>query len=89
MYESFLVAKARNEEKLSLDRFLNFANEYSKAFKVDFPVHPLVLIRLVYPHFGYLASFKQKLTIEEIFDFWNEMITASLVRYEGYSLHSS
>ena len=83
------MAKARNEEKLHLDRFTNFAHEYVNGFKLDLPVHPLVLIRLVYPYFGYLKLFKQKLTIEEIFDFWHEMIAASLIRYEGYALHSS
>jgi len=67
-----LTAKERNEERLALNRFVKFGYEYSQAFKVDIPLNPVVIMKMVHPHFGYLNRLPNhshfKYTYEQLFD---------------------
>ena len=72
IYESLIITKERNEERLALNRWINFFNEYSRGFKFDIQLNPLVMMRLTYPHWGYFNLFPSvpayRLTIEEVFN---------------------
>lgn len=50
------TAKERNEERLSLNRFIKFGYEYSQGFKMDIPLNPIIIMKMVHPHFGYLNN---------------------------------
>jgi len=66
-----LTAKERKEERLALCRFIKFGYEYSQAFKVDLPLNPVVIMKMVHPHFGYLNRIPNlpefKFTYQQIF----------------------
>lgn len=76
-----------------MNRFVKFGYEYSQVYKVDFPLDPIVMMRLVHPHFGYLNNFplttQYKYTYEQIFKLIQECTAASLIRQKGHTLHSS
>lgn len=62
----------------------------SCGFKFDIPLHPLVIMRMVYPYYGYLNNFKdQRLTFDEYIKFLEEMVAVSQLFYEGSTLHGS
>ena len=81
VYESMLTAKERNEERLALSRFVKFGYEYSQAFRVDIPLNPVVLMKIVHPHFGYLNNIPNesqfKYTYQQIFVLLSELMAAS------------
>jgi hypothetical protein len=93
VYEALLTAKERKEERLALCRFIKFGYEYSQAFKVDIPLNPIVIMRMVHPYFGYLNQIpndeKFKYTHEQIFHLIEQFNVASKVRDSGCTLHSS
>ena len=93
VYEAMLTAKERNEERLSLNRFIKFGYEYAQAFKVDIPLNPIVMMKMVHPHFGYLNNLPNlshfKYTYEQLFGLIEEFVVASEIREKGYTLHSS
>ena len=72
---------------------MKFGYEFSQAYKVDFPLDPIVMMRLVHPHFGYLNNFPTvghyKFTYEQVFKLIQECTAASLIRQKGHTLHSS
>lgn len=46
--------------------------EYTRGFKFDIQLHPLVLMRLVHPHFGYLNNCDTvKLPIDDLVKYLN------------------
>lgn len=48
------------------------------------------MLRMVYPHYGYLINFKdQRLTFDDYVKFLEEMIAVSQLFYEGSNLHGS
>ena len=57
IYEAMMASKERNEQRLALNRFVKFGHDFSAGFQVDFPIHPIVIMKLVHPHFGYLNLF--------------------------------
>ena len=71
---------------------MKFGYEFSQAYKVDFPLDPIVMMRLVHPHFGYLNNFPTvghyKFTYEQVFKLIQECTAASLIRQKGHTLHS-
>lgn len=87
-----LTAKERNEQRLSLCRFIKFGYEYSQAFKMDIPLNPIVVMKMVHPHFGYLNNIPNlnqfKYSHEELFEFIEQFVAASELREKGYTLHS-
>jgi hypothetical protein len=93
IFEAMLTAKERNEERLALSRFIKFGYEYSQAFKVDLPLNPVVIMKLVHPHFGYLNNIpnvnEYKYTHEQIFALVEEFNAVSVIRDSGNILHSS
>ena len=92
VYEAMLTAKERNEERLALNRFVKFGYEYSQAFKMDIPLNPVVLMKIVHPNFGYLNNIpnesQYKYTYQQIFVLLSELMAASEIREQGYTLHS-
>ena len=55
-----------------MSRVNRFLYEFSKVFKVDLQIHPLVLIRLIHPHYGYLNNCENvKLPIDELVKYLN------------------
>ena len=88
-----MTAKERNEQRLALNRLIKFGYEYSQAFKVDLPLNPVVIMKLVHPHFGYLNNFpninEYKFTHDQLFTLIEEFNAVSLIRDKGYILHSS
>ena len=60
---------------------MKFGYEYSQAFKVDLPLNPVVMMKMVHPHFGYLSNIPNlshfKYTHEQIFVLISEFIAAS------------
>ena len=76
-----------------MNRFIKFGYEYSQAFKVDIPLNPVIIMKLVHPHFGYLNNLpnlpQYKYTHEELFTLIEQFNAASLIRDKGYTLHSS
>ena len=93
VYEAMVAAKERNEQRLALNRFVKFGRDFSAGFHVDFPLNPVIIMRLVHPHFGYLNLFpneaRYKLTHDELFTFIEQLLAASLIRDQGHTLHSS
>jgi len=90
VYESFLVAKERNQEQMQLGRTVKLFYQISLGYKFDIAIHPLVMLRMVYPHYGYLINFKeQRLTFDDYVKFLEEMIAVSQLFYEGSTLHGS
>ena len=59
---------------------------------MDIPLNPVVIMRMVHPHFGYLNNIPNlshfKYTHDELFDLISEFIVASEIRQQGYTLHS-
>lgn len=75
---------------MQLSRTVKLCYQISKGFKFDIALHPLVLMRLVYPHLGYLINFKdQRLPFDEYVRFLEEMIAVSKFFYQGNTLHGS
>lgn len=76
-----------------MSRFIKFGYEYSQAYKVDLPLNPVVIMKLVHPHFGYLNNIpninEYKYTYEQIFTLIEECNAVSLIRDKGFTLHSS
>jgi hypothetical protein len=93
IFEAMLTAKERNEERLALSRFIKFGYEYSQAFKVDLPLNPVVIMKLVHPHFGYLNLIPNvndyKYTHDQLFALIEDFQAVSLIREQGNTLHSS
>jgi hypothetical protein len=60
---------------------------------VDIPLHPVVMMRMVHPHFGYLNLIPHephfKYTHQQLFTLLEEFTVASRIRDQGYTLHSS
>lgn len=62
----------------------------STGFKFDIAIHPLVMMRLVYPYYGYLNNYtQQRLTFDNYVKFLEETIAVSQLFYEGSTLHGS
>ena len=93
VYEAMLTAKERNQQRLALHRLIKFGYEYSQAYKVDIPLNPVVMMKMVHPHFGYFNNFPQlphlKYTHSQLFELLEQFVVASHIREEGYTLHSS
>lgn len=43
---------------MQLAKTVRLFYELSRGFKFDIAIHPLVLMRMVYPYYGYLNNFK-------------------------------
>ena len=78
---------------MALNRFYKFGYEYSQGFKLDLALDPVVIMRLVHPHFGYLNRFPNsphlKYTHPQLCQFLQELIAISKIRASGHTLHSS
>lgn len=50
---------------MQLAKTVKLFSQISKGFKFDLRIHPLVLMRMVYPHLGYLNNYTdQRLTFD-------------------------
>lgn len=62
----------------------------AKGFKFDIGLHPLVMFRMVYPHFGYLNNYSHiRMPFEQYVRYLEEMVAISRVWSEGSTLHGS
>lgn len=90
VYESYLLAKERNHEMMLMSKTVKLFHHLSHGFTFDVRIHPLVMMRMVYPHFGYLNNFVDKrLSFEDYVKFLEELVAVSLVWDEGSTLHGS
>lgn len=75
---------------MQLNKTAKLFHHLSLAFKFDVALHPQVLIRMVYPYYGYLNSYKdQRLGFEDYIKFLEEMIAVSKLFEQGSTLHGS
>lgn len=75
---------------MQLAKTVRLFYELSKGFRFDVPLHPLVIMRMVYPYYGYLNNYtQQRLTFDDYLKFLEEMIAVSQLIYEGSTLHAS
>ena len=55
---------------MQLSKTVRLFYHISLAFRFDLALHPLVMMRMVYPHIGYLNNFNdQRLTFDEYIKF--------------------
>lgn len=75
---------------MQLSKTVRLFYQISLAFRFDIALHPLVMMRMVYPHIGYLNNFHdQRLTFDEYIKFLEETIAVSKFFYQGHTLHGS
>lgn len=59
---------------------------------MDIPLNPVIVMKMVHPHFGYLNNIPNlshyKYNYEELFLFIEQFVVASEIREKGYTLHS-
>lgn len=52
--------------------------ELQKGFKFDIPVHPIVMMKMVHPHMGYLNNYKDtRLPFNEFCAYLEEIVAVS------------
>ena len=90
LYECYLVTKERSFERFQMNRTMKLLYEFSKHNKVDMAFHPLVLQRIIHPHFGYLNNYHHiRLSFDHVMDFLQELLAVSLIIDQENTLHSS
>lgn len=73
---------------MQLNKTAKLFHHLSLAFKFDVAIHPLVLMRMVYPYYGYLNTYtEQRLGFEDYVKFLEEMVAVSRLFSEGSTLH--
>jgi ATP/ADP translocase len=90
VYQSYLIAKERNHEKLQLSRTVRLFNQIANGFCFNLALHPLVMMKMVHPHLGYLNNFHAiRLVFSDYCRFLEEMIAVSKFFYTGHTLHGN
>ncbi len=75
---------------MQLAKTVKLFYQLSLGFKFDIPLHPLVMMRMVNPHIGYLNNFKdQRLPFDDYVAFLEECVVASQEYSQGSTLHGA
>ena len=58
-------------------KLLEMHNSYSETFKFEVPIHPRLLMQMIYPHMGYLLKSKSNLSLDDIIKIYEYKVVAS------------
>ena len=72
-----------------MGKMVRLFHELQRGFKFDIPLHPIVMMKMVHPHLGYLNNYRHiRLPFDEVCSYLEEIVAVSKLLSQGSTLHA-